>query len=282
MDPQIRQLLLSRIQEGQGAEKSLKDKLMERTAFVTGNENQLAGRVTDHIKNGINGVAVDPSQGMESYLGYQRDNTRALQGYSDNINALSGNTNSMVSQLAQLDQSQKNADRDYNLEQQKTTGVQGLLTLRKTLADAGVSTAQVDAELRKSGINPMSDEQGQSNGELLGIIGDLKKRGTQNITGRLGGDINLDFFDKDATNKRALVEQLKSKLSLNARKLLKGGGSISDAEQDMLKKSVSALDYKMDDKDFQRELTKIEGILSKAQGGGEKAKVGNYVIEEIK
>lgn len=73
-----------------------------------------------------------------------------------------------------------------------------------------------------------------------------------NIIGALSGE--------NATTK-AKVEQLKSLLALDARKLLKGSGAISDKETEMLKDSQTALRYSMSEEEFRKELKKVQDVL---------------------
>ncbi len=79
--------------------------------------------------------------------------------------------------------------------------------------------------------------------------------------GAMTGLPNLFKIGQNITTK-AKVEQIKSKLGLEARKKLKGSGQISDYEMKILEKSVGALNYRMKDADFKAELEKIRGVLS--------------------
>jgi len=105
---------------------------------------------------------------------------------------------------------------------------------------------------------------------IISDIDEVLGRDTKSITGllRLGGVIP----GSEGMTTKAKVEQIKNKLSLTEREKLKGTGTISDYEAQMLDKSVAALNYKMSDEDFKAELEKIRGILSGEYKDGSESK----------
>lgn len=113
--------------------------------------------------------------------------------------------------------------------------------------------------------NQKKEATAKSKSEALTLVDEILKRDTGAITG-----VKNQF--KKVTGEyqytKSLVDQLKSKLSLEARSLLKGSGNISDIEVQMLTDSVAALgtdkngNYNLSNIDFKNELLKIRGALS--------------------
>ena len=120
----------------------------------------------------------------------------------------------------------------------------------------------------------------------LSVVDDILSRDFGAITGAKNP---LKYITKEAQYTKALVDQLKAKLSLDARSLIKGTGQISDIEVKMLADSVNALGadqkgrYQLRNEDFKRELLNIKNILEGK--GGERATVENkpsYLEELVK
>lgn len=95
--------------------------------------------------------------------------------------------------------------------------------------------------------------------ETLSLVDEILGRDTGAVTGVPNVFKYLTGENQTTKNK---IDQLKAKLSLDARQKLKGSGQISDYESKMLADSVSALRYNMSNADFKKELEKIRGILS--------------------
>ncbi len=95
--------------------------------------------------------------------------------------------------------------------------------------------------------------------QAIDVVDELLARDTGAITG-------LKNPIKSLTGENALTQnlfdQIKSILSLENVKFLKGQGSVSDAERDLLAKSASSLNTNLRNEDFYNELLKIKGILS--------------------
>lgn len=116
----------------------------------------------------------------------------------------------------------------------------------------------------------------QSKNEIIHLVDSVLNAGVGNITG-------LDAFRGNipgtaARDKKALVEQIKNKLSVEGREALRGSGQISDYEQKMLAKSVTALDYGMSEQGFINELKNIKRILS---GGSADNPTSRYQIISV-
>jgi hypothetical protein len=60
------------------------------------------------------------------------------------------------------------------------------------------------------------------------------------------------------------VENLKGRLALDQRQMMKGQGQISDYESKMLERAVSMLDMGLGEKDFRKELNRIKEIMQSA------------------
>lgn len=82
-----------------------------------------------------------------------------------------------------------------------------------------------------------------------------------NISGLLGQTF-LGGITGDAALAKNKYNQLKSLLSLDNIKYLKGTGAISDAEQRMLSNAASALGRNLSDSDFRKELIKLKDGLA--------------------
>jgi len=65
----------------------------------------------------------------------------------------------------------------------------------------------------------------------------------------------------EGLNTKALIDQIKGSLTLEAREKLKGQGQISDAETQMLANSVSKLQYGMTEAALKKELGEIKNVL---------------------
>ncbi len=111
-----------------------------------------------------------------------------------------------------------------------------------------------------------SDGLGEK-GQIVDLIDNVLAKDTGNITGsvRFG-----TTYSPQARDTKAVVEQIKAKLAIEERAKLKGQGTITDGEMQMLANAVTKLNYAGSDEAFRNELLGIKGILERqgAQGSG--------------
>lgn len=100
--------------------------------------------------------------------------------------------------------------------------------------------------------------------QIVDLVDDVLASGTSNLT----GNVRLGHLYAGGKDVKAKVEQIKNKLSVEERAKLKGQGTISDKEAEMLAKAVTSLDYGMTDEAFQQELLNIKAILGKQGATG--------------
>lgn len=154
---------------------------------------------------------------------------------------------------------------DYvsKIDAQMKLGQAGNLDLQKL----GGTDPQAALILQEAGVKPQIDpdqqlarEQGEKiKSEALSVVDDLLSRDTGAVTGLRNP---LKYLTGEAQYTKNLIKELKAKLSLDARKLLKGSGQVSDKETQMLSDSVTALNTNMSNEDFIKELNKIKNSLS--------------------
>ena len=95
---------------------------------------------------------------------------------------------------------------------------------------------------------------------LIGLVDQALTTNLGPLTGPLGAfGITTKFGE--GLNTKALIDQIKGSLTLEAREKLKGQGQISDAETQMLANSVSKLQYGMTEAALKKELGEIKNIL---------------------
>lgn len=95
---------------------------------------------------------------------------------------------------------------------------------------------------------------------LIGLVDQALTTNLGPLTGPLGAfGITTKFGE--GLNTKALIDQIKGSLTLEAREKLKGQGQISDAETQMLANSVSKLQYGMTEAALKKELREIKNIL---------------------
>lgn len=149
-----------------------------------------------------------------------------------------------------------------------TKTLQGLKGL-----DAG-SRAAVLSSLTKKG--PEITDLGR---QALSTAEDLKEKfdsgnGTSAVGASRGpfglwyGNILSKIPGTSATNFSRSFDTLKSQLSLDAAKYLKGSGQVSDAERKMLSEAVSKLSLDLSEDEFSKTLDDILTRLSPGQANG--------------
>jgi hypothetical protein len=168
------------------------------------------------------------------------------------------------------------ADKGYEL----VTNEDGTLDIKPVGGDTNFDVKS-QAKLVKDGLKKLSDlpksqqtavekelssltqeEAGSVKNEALTLIDELVNMDTGAITGLKNP---LKYLPGgEAYQTEAKLKQLVGKLTLEARKLLKGSGQISDKESQMLEQSVAALSQKQSNKAFKQELLKLRTALSGA------------------
>lgn len=98
------------------------------------------------------------------------------------------------------------------------------------------------------------------------IIGNYKA-----ISGAIGGPFTIPFTKGWKT--AIQYDQLKSLLSLNKRKLLKGSGAISDFESKTLEKAAASISRLSSEEDFKKSLINIRGAFTTAAGNKAMVKI---------
>lgn len=282
MDPKaIEQLLLQQYGQASSQAKSFSDMLRERTAFVQGSERGVVQQRNDLVNNGSNGVPISPSSLDKPLLSYAEGNfDERMAGIAQESSYNNNATNILKLLQDASGQAQDRAMREremnmqYGYNEDGSRSTAGLLKYRKELQDQGLPTKEIDEQLRAMGVNPPPDQVTAIASESKTLIDEILGRDTKRNTGLVGGII--PFLNKlpYGQTTQAKIDQLKAKLSLDARKLIKGTGQISDKETAMLEGSIAALTPAMSDEDFRAELGKIRGTLSKiVPDGGSSAGV---------
>ena len=112
------------------------------------------------------------------------------------------------------------------------------------------------------------EQQNKVIGEAADIISLTRNLLDSDLSGVTGG-IRIKGFipGTKSREQRAIAEQIKDKLSLANREKLKGTGTISDFEGQMLARAATALNFNLSEDAFKRELRKIQGVFQTAAGG---------------
>lgn len=155
-----------------------------------------------------------------------------------------------------------------------------MLATRKLLLDNNLNTSALDEKISAFGVDPSKRNVSESDQIGVGLVDEILSSKTAPLTGamRLGNTDGMFGVDPigainrllrpDLETTKAKVDQLKGILQLAQASKLKGQGQISDKEREMLTKAATALNYKMSDKAFRKELINIRGILSGEKAGG--------------
>lgn len=112
----------------------------------------------------------------------------------------------------------------------------------------------------------------------LETIDQLLERDTGAITGLKNPIKSLTGENAYTQN---LFKQIKSLLSLENVKFLKGQGAVSDSERELLASSATALDTNLRNEDFYGELLKIKGALTGQPIESQKKKTGGGIVDAL-
>lgn len=170
---------------------------------------------------------------------------------------------------------QKQIDSEYAMEAPtKPQTLNEMVATRKSLQDAGLDTTAIDKQIGGQGVDTKIRKLADIEQETLDLSNEVLGRNTSPLTGGLqlgntkdgwfgfnpGKKIN-QFLRPELTTTKAKVDQLKAKLQLANIKYIKGQGTVTDAERQILREAMTALTYDMSDTDFKKELTKVKDAL---------------------
>lgn len=225
---------------------------------------------------GIQPLGVDPRLlRMAAYPGTAGETARGLL--------------SQQIQLAQLGLTQANADRTflYNAQKDERDYARGLQQDARAEAKERREQGKYDAEMgEKAEKRQRQEEQGRTSAdgmlEDIAAIRGLAAGSTLPVFGP-GGMASRRIPGTNAYNANRLLESLKGRVAFDSLQRMRaasptGGalGAVSDAEQEMLKNSVAALDPNMSPDQLERSLQRIEGMyLDVIHGKGNWARGGD-------
>lgn len=271
---------------------NIKQELEKRYQKSVADENSLSARLRriDEYDAQVNPQAIaqmtDFSNRPATYDSFSdigraialSDRARTVRGNAlQDFSAAKGDSDDILTKLAEM----------LNAEQEMTPYEKFVLERKGKAMDKQISDGVLKLN-PKTGKLELSDERQLSDEgrEALTLINEIMGRDTKKVTGIVGGILPWMNLLPEGQTTNAKIEQLKSKLALGARQLIKGTGQISDVEQKMLRDSVAALRPGMSDEDFRAELEKISGILQgnpAATSAPQKGKKGasGYTIERV-
>jgi hypothetical protein len=252
-----------RRQELQQREKTFTDRLSERRAQFE-QANQVAG---DRFSGALSAdVPVRPADVFGAFQSFQRAGREYVEPLETQLSGVSQELTGLTEKEAGLqsgiagDQIKSLTDIASLLEKtkQEPESLSDLLTLRKAMVDQKLDTTKIDEKLKSIGVN-IGEEKPKSKEELevARLAQEIIDADTKPITGNLhlGG---VPLFNRTSVNTtKAKIEQLKGKLALAMRERLRGQGTITDKETEMIEKSVAALGTAQSDEAFQAELERI-------------------------
>lgn len=244
----IQKLLEQKLKEGSQREMGLTDRLNYLDNY---NKDVAVPQISSEGPKGYN-----PVNSLNS-LFQMISNRKAV---SNDVTNQSNSNLDVISQLANYEKDNK----------PKAIDPLEILKLKIEAKKAGIDFDPKTMSISEDNAMPKEKKQ---------LVSDIDEVLSRDL-GAATGIPNLFKISENITTK-AKVDQIKAKLSLEQRQLLKGSGQISDKEQQMLADSVAALNYKMSNKDFRAEIEKIRGILT-GEYGSENTKAGDFTIKEVK
>jgi len=118
--------------------------------------------------------------------------------------------------------------------------------------------------------------------DALDLIADIKDDDTKPLTGMLR--IRSAIKGTKAYDTKAKITRLRDSLALKARAAIKGTGTISDSEQEMLKNAQTLLQPGLSEEEFRKELDRLEKNAMKSAGitsTGGNQQSGGFTIEKV-
>jgi hypothetical protein len=150
----------------------------------------------------------------------------------------------------------------------------------KYLDELGLKAAELDQKYGETNIQDQkakaaADQQKKETVQLVDTL--LSSKSLNTITGL--SQISPLFAGTQGSLTKNYYDQLKASLSLEKRQLLKGSGSISDKETQMLSDAATALGRNLSEKDFRQVLNDIKTALS---GNSSSSGSNDIIISNLK
>jgi len=218
-------------------DKALQDYEIEAQTQIDTLEANLSNTV-DQIQSSINLNNIDKQNMIdEAFANYQQ--------------GVLGVEESMQGIYSQYYQALQSAEANSLSEQFMTTG-----------QPATEADFLYMSEMDDDAYSRMFGEQNQGNQQSVGLIDDLLNKDTRGITGR----VRMAVSD-EARAAQGLLNQLSAKLQIEEAQRMKGQGAMSDAERDILRNAIAALNLtkkgrsKLSDDQFRAELMRLKQSL---------------------
>lgn len=232
----VLQELEKRYSQGQQRAQSLSERLSELDQF---DQSTILPKIEAPLMKG------------ESPVGKYNSLFGLMTGRKAMASDVSGAQDQNLNLLSQIYQLQKDQE-----PEQDTLSTKDLIDLQIKARKEGLELDPMTGQLK-----PIDEKISEDKQQTINLLDDIMGRDFGAITGPTPLAKNWFKPGENAYTKN-LVDQLRSRLSVDAREKMKGTGQISDYESKMLEKSVSALNTNLTNEDFEKELRKIRGILS--------------------
>lgn len=256
------------LQTLQAQEKSFTDRLREQRARYAGAFDEAQALGAEGLSKASQGV--NPLTILQQIQGFRESGLGPISTLEKNIQTnqdsqLSLQKLGLAERAQALDEAKAGVSFKLDPKTGQLTAISideggneaDLLKLRKERVSQGLDTTDIDQKLSKLGIQ-IPDVSKEKQG-VISLVDELLGRDTNAITGIKNP---LKYLTGEAQYTSNMFKQLKATLSLDNISKLKGTGAISDKEGELLANSASALDTNLNNKDFQKELKKIRGVLS--------------------
>jgi hypothetical protein len=125
-------------------------------------------------------------------------------------------------------------------------------------------------------------QQSQSSQKAIGLVDDLLKKVTRGITGR----VRMAVSD-EARAAQGLLDQLVAELQLEEARRMKGQGAMSDAERDILRNAIGALNLtksgrsRLSDDQFRAELMRIKEGLGGLSSNQDYSQINTQLVNQF-
>lgn len=252
--------------------------------FITdlANLEQEKSRVTENLR----------LQANEDRLTVQQAMDNEIAGYRSELNKLNNSvfTNEQDRQAAILGLQDQLRSRLYSIadsfDERETQR-------QKALQDIELEQKKLANDLEKERIKAGADSSTDTTAEALITAKELLASDLSAITGLSLGRLSTAIPGSAAQNTLNNYRKLQGLLQLANAKLLKGGGSISDAERALLAQASSSLGQNLSPADFEKNLREVARILEKdliQSRGMNQTQMGNqpnvinidgYIVEEL-
>ena len=125
-------------------------------------------------------------------------------------------------------------------------------------------------------------QQSQSSQKAIGLVDDLLSKNTRGITGR----VRMAVSD-EARAAQGLLDQLVAELQLEEARRMKGQGAMSDAERDILRNAIGALNLtksgrsRLSDDQFRAELMRIKEGLGGLSSNQDYSQINTQLVNQF-